>query len=196
MGLFTSKAYDKLRSLIFPFGLIMNEIPDRGNMLDVGSGHGTFPLYVAKRKRDLSVLGVEMDRRRVLIAREKAKGLKNVKFVCSDFRVFEVRGKFNVVACLDVLHHIPKVSHTEVIRKIYKLLKPNGVFILVEIDTRPLPKYLWNYVHDFVFTRSLNMNYVGRGEIASLVKSCGFSISSVKDASTFLYGRYMLVCRK
>lgn len=196
MSVFISKAYDKLRSFIFPFDRIIREIPDRGRILDIGCGHGTLPLKIAKKKRGVRVLGVELSSKRVLTAREKSRCFRNVEFVDCDFSKFRESGKFDTITCIDVLHHMPRSMHTGVLRKVCRMLNPDGLFILVEIDRHPFPKYLWNYMHDMATTRSRDLNYIPKRDAIEMVESAGLSVKSIKDASSMLYGRYMILAKK
>lgn len=196
MSVFISRAYDKLRSLIFPFDLIVDEIPDKGKVLDIGCGHGTLPIYIARKKRNVHVLGVELNRNRVLIAREKVRFLNNVEFTDSDITKFKAEGGYDVITCLDVLHHIPRDLQEGVVKKVSGMLKPGGVFILVEIDRNPLPKYIWNYMHDMIFTRSRELNYIKKEDALSMLKSSGLYVSATKDASSLMYARYMITAER
>lgn len=46
------KLYDKLRSIICPFDKIIESIPKRmGELLDIGSGYGTFCFVLSKENR-------------------------------------------------------------------------------------------------------------------------------------------------
>ncbi len=196
MSVFTSKAYDKLRSLIFPFGKILDEIPNKGKVLDVGCGHGTLPLYIAKNKRNVFVVGVEISNKRVLVAKEKVKCFGNVKFFNCNFIEFKGNEKFDTITCLDVLHHMSRSLHEKVIKKVSELLKPNGIFILVEIDRHPFPKYLCSRMHDLMMTKSTDFNLIRKGVAIKMLESYGFGVNSIKDASSAMYGRYMIIAKK
>jgi 2-polyprenyl-3-methyl-5-hydroxy-6-metoxy-1,4-benzoquinol methylase len=191
-----SKAYDKLRSLIIPFDKILEEIPNEGKVLDIGSSHGTFTIYAAKTKRNISITGVEIDKKRAQSSGEKASGLGNIDFVASDFIEFQTNEKFDAITCLDVMHHMPRSLHAKVVEKSYMFLKPNGIFVLVEMNKKPLVKYLWNYAHDMVFSRTTKLNYIAREDAINMIKARGFSISAVKNASAFMYERYMIIAKK
>ena len=191
-----SKIYDKLRSMIIPFERVLDEIPDKGSVLDIGSSHGTFTIYAARTKRRIRITGVEINGKRVKSARQKARGLKNIEFIDCDFTKFKSGKKFDTVTCLDVLHHTPRILHEKFIEKSHKLLKPEGIFILVEISKKPTPKYLWNYMHDVLFSRTTKLNYVSKEMAVGMVKAHGFSIKSIKTASSFMYVRYMIIAKK
>jgi 2-polyprenyl-3-methyl-5-hydroxy-6-metoxy-1,4-benzoquinol methylase len=193
---FSCGVHERLRRLIFPFGMILEEIPEKSRVLDIGSGYGAFPIMVARERIPERVLGVEIDRERVKAARRSSAGLGNVGFVVGDFSGFRTEERFDVITCLDVLHHVPKNLQRGVVEKAGNLLREGGSLILVEIGSRPLLKYAWNYVHDIVMTRSLGMSYIPRERCLEMVKSGGLRVASVRDASRFMYSRYMITARK
>ena len=196
MGSFSYGVYDRLRHLIFPFGMVLQEVPEKSSVLDIGCGYGTFPIMVARERNPSRVLGVEIDRERVTAARKNSEGLGNVSFVAQDISRFESEERFDVITCLDVLHHVPGRLQKGVIERAGNLLKPGGALVLVEIDTRPFLKYVWNYMHDVVMTRSSGMRYVSRERCLEMVRSGGLRVASVRDASRFMYSRYMITARK
>jgi 2-polyprenyl-3-methyl-5-hydroxy-6-metoxy-1,4-benzoquinol methylase len=187
--------YDRLRSLIFPFDAVLREVPDSCTLLDVGSGHGTFAIMAAGKSRNVEVTGVELSRPRIEKAKAKAAGMKNLNFVHCDFSKFSAGNKFDVVTCLDVMHHIPRELHSSVIERARELIRPGGTFILVEIEKNNGPRCFWSYMHDLVMARTTNINFIRRNEAIRMMKSGKFSVISVRDASAFMYQRYMIIAK-
>lgn len=187
--------YDRLRSLIFPFDTVLQEVPDAGLLLDVGSGHGTFAMIAAQARKNMHVTGVEISGGRVEKARLKANEIKNVEFVKADFGEFKTDRKFDVVTCLDVMHHIPRELHSSVIERARELIRPGGTFILVEIEKNNGPRCFWSYMHDLLMARTTKINFMKRNDAIRMMKSGKFSVVSVKDASAFMYERYMIIAK-
>jgi 2-polyprenyl-3-methyl-5-hydroxy-6-metoxy-1,4-benzoquinol methylase len=193
MATFISAAYDRLRSFIFPFDALLEEVPRRSRILDVGSAYGSFAIRMAKRDPHSTVLGVEISQERVVSSRESAGNLDNVGFLACDFAKYRGNG-FDVVTCLDVMHHVPKKSQPEVVRKVRTVLNSGGILILVEVNRLPTLKYYWSCLHDIIFSRT-KLNYTSPQSMAETLKSSGFRIESIKKASKFMYSRYMIIAK-
>ena len=51
-----------------PFGPVVDVLPTRGEVLEVGCGHGLFSTYLAERSPGLDVHGVDIDRDKIAVA--------------------------------------------------------------------------------------------------------------------------------
>ncbi|MET0064616.1 MAG: class I SAM-dependent methyltransferase [Candidatus Thiodiazotropha endolucinida] len=98
-------------------------------VLDIGCGTGTQCDDLANNVKH--VTGIDISNKLLAIAeiRKVEREIENVEFVQTT--VFDERfysGSFNVVMAFYVLHFYEDID--EVIRRIYDLLKPSGLFIL------------------------------------------------------------------
>ena len=143
----------------------------------------------------MKITGIERDKKRVDTANSRVAANSNQKFICGDITNFSFNTRFDVITCLDLIHHIPKKDHLVVLKKINELFKDNGLLIIKDMDNKPFYKYMWNYVHDFIMTRSIEMFYVPKKEMLKLLKKNGFVIESVKDIPNLLYAHYVVVCK-
>lgn len=190
------KLYDKLRSIICPFDKIIKYIPKDGELLDIGSGYGTFCFILSTERPRMKITGIEMDKKRVSTANSRVTDGSNLKFVHGDIVNFSINKRFDIITCLDLIHHIPMKYHQSIFKRINELLKDNGLLIVKDMDDKPFYKYLWNYVHDCIMTRSMKMYYVPKDEMIKLLETNGFAIEYVKDISNLLYAHYVIVCKR
>ena len=190
------KLYDKLRSIICPFDKIIESIPNDGEFLDIGSGYGTFCFILSKERPRIQIIGIELDKKRVNAANSRVADGSNSKFVCSDITNFSTNKRFDVITCLDLIHHIPTKDHLVVLKKTNKLLKDDGILIVKDMDDKPFYKYLWNYVHDCIMTRSTKMYYVPKKEMVKMLEKNDFVIEYVNDIGNRLYAHYVVVCKR
>jgi 2-polyprenyl-3-methyl-5-hydroxy-6-metoxy-1,4-benzoquinol methylase len=190
------KVYCKLRSIICPFDKIIKYIPSDGELLDVGSGYGTFCFFLLKERPKMKITGIERDKDRVNTANSRVAANSNPKFICGDIMNFSINKRFDVIICLDLIHHIHMKDHPGVLKKINKLLKDNGLLIVKDMDNKPYYKYFWNYVHDLIMTRSTKMYYVPKDEMIKMLKKNGFVIEYVNDIQNLLYAHYVVVCKR
>jgi ubiquinone/menaquinone biosynthesis C-methylase UbiE len=87
------RAYSRARFLILRqrfLDEIGQYLPDSGDVLDLGCGFGLFSLYYAQVLPGLSFHGVDLNARRVDLAREAGRrlGLTNVDYAVGDVREF------------------------------------------------------------------------------------------------------------
>ncbi len=69
-----------LRHLILPLKTVMSYLPSKGNILEVGSGHGLLSYYFACNNKNLSIIGIDPDLKRTNFAKRNFGNLDNLKF--------------------------------------------------------------------------------------------------------------------
>jgi ubiquinone/menaquinone biosynthesis C-methylase UbiE len=99
------------------------------HVLDIGCGTGTQCGDLSNNVKQ--VTGIDISSKLLVIAeqRKAERKIENVEFIQTT--VFDERfmpGSFDVVMAFYVLHYFEDID--EVIRRIYSLLKPDGLFIL------------------------------------------------------------------
>lgn len=188
------KIYWSLRMLICPFDRIAIHVPKKGKLLDVGCGYGIFCSMLAE-SGTRAITGVDIDARRIMKAASKAASKPNLRFLPGGIEAVDDKERFDVITCLDLFHHVGRSMHQPMMSKMKTLLKTQGVLIIKDMDTKPFRKYLWNYIHDVLMTRSLRMHYVSIQEMSRLLAKNGFSIELREDLSNPMYAHYLIVAR-
>ena len=101
--------------------------------LDVGCGLGPFTRQLSRHTGD--ILGVDFSEVAVTQARALSAACPNVRYEQGDvLRIGEVKGRFDLIAVLDVLYYLSPLSDDvlkSVAGQIEKLLAPGGVILLV-----------------------------------------------------------------
>jgi ubiquinone/menaquinone biosynthesis C-methylase UbiE len=112
-----------------------------GRVLDVGTGPGIFPIFLAKALPGIRFKGIDLSPIMVDLARKNAieKGLERVEFeVGSAYSLPCEDHSIDLLLCINTLHHLdrPVVFFNEVARS----LKEGGAFVIVDFhrDTSPL----------------------------------------------------------
>lgn len=99
--------------------------------LDVGSGNGAAPIYLAQ-KYHLNVTGIDVDSEQIQLAQENSQALNNARFLTvSGTQLPFDDGEFDIVATNKVTHHIP--NWEEALAEMVRVLKPNGYFIYADL---------------------------------------------------------------
>jgi SAM-dependent methyltransferase len=131
------------RFLTAPFTRTIDIIPAGGRVLDIGSGHGTYPRLIAE-ERAREVIAVEPDLRKTLIAFRHPR----VRFVAG----FDdcIRGTFDVIVVYDVIYRLNSEQRDALFRRIYDRVRPGGIFILKDLDPTNRLKWAWNRMQETI----------------------------------------------
>jgi ubiquinone/menaquinone biosynthesis C-methylase UbiE len=118
---------------------------ERGKALDIGTGPGIFPLFLAKSLPALEFKGIDLSTAMINIARKNAaeEGIADrVSFdVASAYSLpFEDRS-MDLVLSMNALHHLdsPVLFFNEVAR----VLKEDGGFVIVDFHRDTSPALVW-----------------------------------------------------
>lgn len=120
-------------------GSLLRRLPECvGDVLDIGSGTGTFARLLAPRAR--SVLGVDLSPQMVRIARERSVGFPNVEYRADDVRLMDLpRGSFDAVVSIATFHHLPL---RETLARVRDTLRPGGVLAVLDLYRSEMPRDL------------------------------------------------------
>jgi ubiquinone/menaquinone biosynthesis C-methylase UbiE len=112
---------------------LLGHVPERClDVLEIGCGTGRFSRRLAERAE--RVLALDLSPQMVRLARERSKHYPNIEFVNADAETYQLgENRFDCVATLTTLHHLPAES---TFRKIRKALKPGGVFVCLDLYRR------------------------------------------------------------
>ena len=131
------------RFLTAPFLRTLDVIPEGARVLDIGSGHGTYPrLVVEERARE--VIAVEPDLRKTLLGFKHPR----VQFVAG----FDdcIRGTFDVIVVYDVIYRLPAGARDALFSRIFDRVKPGGLFVLKDLDPSNRLKWTWNRIQETI----------------------------------------------
>lgn len=106
------------------------------SVLNAGSANGAHSFYLAKRFPGWTILGVEIDKKKVenALKIKKAYGFSNVDFVAGDLQEIAYREQFDLIFSISVLNFI--ADEKGILERFHRALKPNGILIL-NVPSRP-----------------------------------------------------------
>jgi len=132
------------RFLSCPMLPVLERLPGRGRLLDLGAGHGAFALLAVASGAMESAVALEPDYRKVLAyARVREPRLKFVAGYTD-----ALRGRFAAVSILDVLYRLPIERWDDLLAAARDALEPGGVLLLKEIDPTHRLKGAWNRLQE------------------------------------------------
>ncbi len=102
------------------------------SVLEIGCGKGAYLKELALKFPNKKYLGIEILPDFANRAKENCKELKNIEIKQGDIYHFKSRKKFDVIILRLVLQHLDKIP--EALKKVRKLLKPEGLVIIKEAD--------------------------------------------------------------
>ena len=96
-------------------------------VLDLGCGNGRFGKFLSEKKK-IEYAG--LDSNQYLLKRAKIN-LPKAKLYKQDLlQPWPIKEKFDLVAILGVMHHLPKENRAEILKQAVKRLKPSGILFI------------------------------------------------------------------
>lgn len=196
---FLIKLYLLIRHIQSPLDMIEKFIPKKGRIADLGCGFGSFDIYLAIKSKDRELIGFELEKNRVNIAKKASLGLNNIKFEQRDFTKNTGLNQYDTILMFDLLHHIPTDTQKKLIQESKKKLKKKGILIIKDVDTKPLWKYYYSYFQDKIMTKNDKLYFINKDKMISLLKKEKFKIKQIKILKTWLLNpipHIIYVCEK
>jgi len=189
------KIYIKLRWKLCPFELIERFLPKSGRIVDVGCGYGLLANLTALRYAERDVYGFDMNARRINIARKSVKNRKNVHFEIKNVKDLRL-GSCDAIIMSDFLHHVPYREQENLIKQAYGKLKKKGIMIILDIEKKPLWKYLFAANLDRVLNCFPRLYYRDVESFNNMLERNGFSVSIINADMKLPLPDVLLVCKK
>lgn len=194
----TIRLLQTARPLICPFEDIIQWVPERGRILDIGCGAGLFLGLAASARPELLALGFDI--KAGVIAEAQAMARRRTIDDRIIFESYDVNdpypaGPFAAVSMIDVLHHIPEAEQRGVVTNASSLLSPGGTIIYKDMAEKPVLSALWNRFHDLVMARQW-INYRPIDEVEEWLVEDGVKIIARSAKSTGPYRHEWLIGRR
>lgn len=172
-------------------------LPRDGRVLDLGSGFGLFSLYFALTAPGRSLLGVELDARRVECARLCAKrlGLANARYECGDALGWMSSETFDAIYLLDLIHHLPAEDVPAFLEKVRSRLRPGGILLVKDVSDKPTYKRLFTLFLDRLMVNRDPIRYWPPHELSSLLEKLGFEVSRHQMKDFLPFPHILYICR-
>ena len=167
--------YLKTRWRLCPYEAVEALIPNALKILDFGCGYGMLANLIAIKKPSRSVVGIDLNCRRIRTAKHSIKNRTNIEFLCAAIEDLEA-AQYDAVVMTDVLHHIDDISVKRLLRIVTSLLRDNGVLVILDVDRTPFWKFYITYLIDRVLNPLSPLYYRSIGELRRLLEEFPISI--------------------
>ena len=194
------RALQQYRPYICPFEELIPEVPARASVLDIGCGGGLFLGLVHAAGLQPQGIGFDVSAPAIRLAQKMAAGLAGQLRGHLDFQRIDPDatwpdGTFDVVAMIDVLHHVPPSAQELVVRRACQKVKPGGLFLYKDMVKRPAWRALANRIHDLVLARQW-IHYAPIGEVENWSINEGMTIERSALINRLWYGHELRVFRR
>ncbi len=182
-----TRLHTRLRWWWCPFPVIAAAVPRRGDVLEVGCGHGLLSLYLGLESPGRHVVGVDIDGDKIAEAKEAAGRLHAGEADVTFEAVapgYLPNGAWDAVVVADVLYLLPRDDQRALVTAAAAAVRPGGVVVLKEMGTQPRWKARWNRAQETLATRvfritesvGAGMTFVSPDEMAEWLTVAGLDV--------------------
>jgi 2-polyprenyl-3-methyl-5-hydroxy-6-metoxy-1,4-benzoquinol methylase len=173
-------------------------LPPRGAVLDLGCGFGLFSLYYAQMLPDLTFHGLDLDARRIGIARAAGTrlGLPNVEYAVGDVRQFRAAQEYAGAYMLDIVHHIAPDAVRPLLAELHATLAPGGCLLVKDVDRRPAYKRWFTHALDLLVCPGSPPHYWAAATLQATLEDVGFQVHRHAMVDLLPYPHVLYICRK
>ena len=189
---------------------LIDRLKEGIDVADLGCGSGHAINLMAQAFPNSRFTGYDFSEEGVAAGRAEAKamGLSNASFEVQDIANFDGSGQFDVITVFDAIHDQAKPR--DVLKNIYHLLRPGGVFFCVDIQAssnlhenleHPLAPTLYTISTMHCMTVSLALDGEGLGTMwgeqkaRELIGDAGFTEIDVKQVEGDIFNNYYIARR-
>ena len=160
------RAHVRVRWATCPFRAVAAQLPPAGRVLELGCGHGLFSVLAALSSPGRSVVGVDVDERKVHHGRVAAGRARERGAACeiTTSPPGEVPdGPWDAIVVVDVLYLLDEATQRDLLRTCARHLAPGGRLAVKEMAPTPAWKARWNLVQETIAVRVMGITAGGSG---------------------------------
>lgn len=177
---------------------IAQYLPREGRVLELGCGFGLFTLLFARLRPEASFLAIDLNDRRIEMARRAARslGIANVEFRRGDAGEFRPGESFDGGYTMDLIHHMDPARADELLSRVHEAMRAPSVFVVKDVDDRPLHKALFTRALDFAMAPRDRVEYRSEERMRGELERIGWNVASHAMVDWLPYPHRIYVCRK
>lgn len=193
------RALQRYRPYICPFEELLSEMPSDASVLDIGCGGGLFlglidAIGLKPKGQGFDVSAPAIRLAESMAARNRKRG-GDLHFQRLDHDASWPSGQFDVVAMIDVIHHVRPSAQEDVIRRACQKVKLGGLFLYKDMVKRPRWRALANRMHDLVLARQW-IHYVPVADVERWAADEEMKLERSELINRLWYGHELRVFRR
>lgn len=192
-----ARLFQRLRPRICPLEAVVARVPPGARVLDIGCGSGLLLALLAADGRLGAGVGIDSSARALAVAERMRARLPDPACVRLERRDAGdlPAGPFDVVALIDVLHHVPPARQRDAVLAAATRVAPGGLLLVKDISPRPRWRALMNRLHDLVLARQW-VHHVEGDAIAAWCADAGLAVERHPRIDRWWYGHELVVARR
>ncbi|OGY18976.1 MAG: hypothetical protein A2784_03535 [Candidatus Chisholmbacteria bacterium RIFCSPHIGHO2_01_FULL_48_12] len=143
----------KLRQISFPFKELVELIPDRGKLLDVGCGFGYLLKLLAEKDDKRKLLGFDISANKISLGTKLVKPYANIWLYPAGRNLPRV--KVRVITLIDVLYLLDLTQKTKLLRQLYNRLDRGGKLLVATVPKDQSWRYYLAWLQEWVMVKGL-----------------------------------------
>jgi 2-polyprenyl-3-methyl-5-hydroxy-6-metoxy-1,4-benzoquinol methylase len=174
------------RAFLSDLAFVEQYVPNKGFIVDLGSGHGLFACVLRESAPDRRVLGIDLDPRKVEVARAAIQDTQWLRFEVGDI-VKQAPPKCDAVTIVDVLYLLSFEDQEQVLKNAASALGEGGPLVVKAQERRVDPRYALTYAQEMVtvslgFTRGGRERFYfpTRDEAVAMFDRAGFKVDVIE----------------
>jgi 2-polyprenyl-3-methyl-5-hydroxy-6-metoxy-1,4-benzoquinol methylase len=156
------------RPRICPFERLVDAVPAQSSVLDIGCGNGLLLYLLARAGRLREGIGVDIRRDAIDAGNAALRGfgVDHASLRVAGEPASWPRQAFDVVAMIDVMHHVPPERQRETLAAACAMVRPSGLLVYKDMARSPAWAAWANRAHDLLLARQW-INYLPIAEVES-----------------------------
>ncbi len=184
----------RLRPRICPYPELLRHVPARYRLLDVGCGAGGLLLQAGARDDGVTGLGFDASGAAIAMAKRVTEraGLLGLQFEQCAVTGDWPSGTWDVIALIDLLHHVAPDAREAVVREAARRVMPGGTLIYKDMCRRPRWRAAMNWLHDLVASRQW-IRHADTAEVERWFSEAGLQLTHSARLNRWWYGHDLRV---
>ena len=183
-----------------PFQGVLDALPNDGELLDLGCGHGVLPTLVASRT-GMTVHGIDIDPDKIEVARIAARRA-GLPIAYSTDPEEPFHRQWSAITIIDVLYLLGEHAAVDLVSRAARAVAPGGRLVVKEMADRPRWKARLNTVQENLATRVLRITEGDTVEVvpierlAHAVEASGLAVDERRIDRWYPHPHTLLVGRR
>ena len=170
------------RAFLSDLAFVERFVPRKGFIVDLGCGHGLFACLMHEASAQRRVLGVDLDDRKIEVARGAVRDTQWLRFEVGDI-INDQPPHCDAVTIVDVLYLLPYEDQERVLKNAAAALGEGKPLVVKAQERRNDPRYAITYAQELVtvglgFTRGGHQRFyfASRDEALAMFERAGFVV--------------------